>query len=94
MEDFIGDEWPTDHEPETLNEVVSSLEVERIEKAIAALDENERVVFNLFEIEGYSHSEIAIWLECSERSSKRYLSKAKENLQRKLASIRPAKKAI
>ncbi len=60
MEEFVGDEWPQQNEPDVLNDVVSIIDVESIEKAIAALDENERVVFNLFEIEGYSHSEIAI----------------------------------
>lgn len=94
MEDFVGDEWPSEHEPDTLNEVISSIELERIEQAIGALDENERVVFNLFEIEGFSHSEIANLLNCSERSSKRYLHRAKENLQNKLSALRPARKAI
>ena len=45
------------------------------------LDEPARTIFNLFAIDDYKHAEIAEELGISERSSKRYLSKARMALQ-------------
>jgi RNA polymerase sigma-70 factor (ECF subfamily) len=41
----------------------------------------QRCVFNLFEIEGYSHSEIAEILEIPENTSRTYLTRAKKKLR-------------
>lgn len=45
-------------------------------------------IFNLFEIEGYSHKEIAEMLEIDEGTSRSQLYKAKRTLQRKLQGLR------
>lgn len=45
------------------------------------LDEPARTIFNLYAIDEYKHAEIAKELGISVRSSKRYLSKARLNLQ-------------
>jgi RNA polymerase sigma-70 factor (ECF subfamily) len=47
-----------------------------------------RTVFNLYEIEGYSHKEIAEMLGCSEGTSKSNLSRAKVKLRGRLAKLR------
>jgi predicted DNA-binding protein (UPF0251 family) len=63
------------------------LNVQDILNLIEKLDEEEKVVFNLFEIDGYSHKEIAKDLEVSERSSKRYLASARVNLRKMITQI-------
>lgn len=59
--------------------------LELIEKAIHSLSEANRVVFILFEIEGFSHSEISEMLGITEGTSKSRLSRAKEELRLKLS---------
>ena len=51
------------------------------QKLIDALPDGYRVVFNLFAIEGYKHSEIAKKLKISESTSKSQLFKARKLLQ-------------
>jgi len=45
------------------------------------LNELQHLVFNLYEIDGYSHKEIALKLNIPESSSRTYLSRAKQVLQ-------------
>lgn len=45
------------------------------------LSEIQHLVFNLYEIDGYSHKEIALQLNIPESSSRTYLSRAKQVLQ-------------
>ena len=52
--------------------------------AIAALPVVQRTVFNLFVFEKYSHREIAETLSMAERTSKRHLALARQQLQRLL----------
>jgi len=51
---------------------------------INELPEGCRLVFNLFEVEGYSHTEIATWLKVSESTSRSQLHYAKYLLKQKL----------
>jgi len=69
----------------------SQLKVQRIMKSIQKLPDGYRTVFNLYCIEGYSHSEIAKILDISENTSKSQLSKARKYL-RKLLGIAEVKK--
>ena len=62
-------------------QVLDQLAWEDLQKIISQLPATQRVVFNLKEWEGYSHQEIAAELNCSERSSKRYLEAAKQKLK-------------
>jgi len=55
--------------------------VDDIQKIIDALPEGYKMVFNLFAIEGYKHSEIAEKLGISESTSKSQLFKARKLLQ-------------
>lgn len=66
------------------NAATESLEntaVEDIQKLIDLLPEGYKMVFNLYAIEGYKHSEIAAQLGVSESTSKSQLFKARKLLQ-------------
>ncbi len=63
------------------NTVFEKMSAEEIYKLITILPTGYRTVFNLFEIEGYSHKEIATILKISEGTSKSQLSRAKQMLQ-------------
>ena len=65
------------------------LTAEEIFKLIEDLPDGYRTVFNLYEIEGYSHNEIADLLGVSAGTSKSQLSKAKRMLQRKIIDLDP-----
>lgn len=78
-------------EIENYTEVVESemdieASVAAIQKVIDALPDGYRVVFNLYEIEGYKHQEIAEMLNISISTSKTQLFKAKRALQAQLRS--------
>jgi RNA polymerase sigma-70 factor (ECF subfamily) len=60
-----------------------NLEVEDIEQLITELPIGYRTIFNLYAIEGYSHKEIATFLDISEGTSKSQLSRARAILQTK-----------
>lgn len=68
------------HEPSP----ISHLSAEEIKNFIQQLPLGSRTVFNLYVIEGYSHSEIAAKLNIKIGSSKSQLHKAKEKLKNKL----------
>ncbi|MEL6485137.1 MAG: sigma-70 region 4 domain-containing protein, partial [Bacteroidota bacterium] len=59
-----------------------TLTVQDIHKMLSELPELLKVVFNLYEIEGYSHREIAKLLDIGESSSRTYLVRAKKQLRR------------
>ena len=60
--------------------------VTSIHKAIASLPEGYRVVFSLYALEGYDHSEISEILEITESTSKSQYSRAKSKLYEILRS--------
>ncbi|MHB0755281.1 RNA polymerase sigma factor [Polaribacter sp. M15] len=62
-------------------ESLENTAVEDIQKLIDQLPEGYKMVFNLFAIEGYKHSEIANQLGISESTSKSQLFKARKLLQ-------------
>jgi RNA polymerase sigma-70 factor (ECF subfamily) len=66
--------------------------IEYLMQAIASLPEGYNLVFNLFEIDGYSHAEIAEMLGISPASSRSQLSRAKQRLISKLQP-QPLKRA-
>lgn len=77
---------------EVYNSAEKDLQAKDILKLIESLDEHERIVFNLFEIEGMHHEEIAKHLMVSERTSKRYLNQARETLKEKITRLFTASK--
>jgi len=54
-------------------------------QAIASLPEGARVVFNLFAVEGYTHSEVAQTLGITESTSRAHLTRARMLLKTRLA---------
>jgi len=64
-----------------INASLNKLETEDIIKLIQKLPNDERVIFTLFEIEGYSHSEIEKETGVKKNTSKWLLSKAKKSLK-------------
>lgn len=69
-------------------EVSGELHVEDIMKLLAQLPEIQRAIFNLYEVEGYSHEEVSALLSIPESTSRTYLTRAKKKLRKLyLASI-------
>lgn len=91
IEDESGQERPLSSQEVN---VIDQLSAQEIRAMIAELDQELRMVFVLFELEGYSHEEIAKSLAVSERTSKRYLQKAKGLLRQKLRAEKNYKEVI
>lgn len=64
-----------------------SIPAEILHQFIQELSPGYRTIFNLFEIEGYSHDEIAQILECSPNNSRSQLHRAKRILQEKIGKF-------
>ena len=74
-----------------VNETVfSKLTTEDILNLIQELPEGYRIVFNMYVIEGYKHSEIAEALGYTESTSKTQLLKAKKQLMEKVIKLYPS----
>lgn len=66
-------------------EALNNLSAEEIFNLIIQLPLGYRTVFNLYEVEGFAHKEIALLLDISEGTSKSQLSKSKVLLQKMLS---------
>jgi RNA polymerase sigma factor (sigma-70 family) len=66
--------------------VIETLNVQDILKMMKELPPIQTAIFNLYEIDGYSHDEIAELLAIPASSSRVYLSRAKEKLRTVLRS--------
>lgn len=75
-------------------QVVDQMSEEEVKEMIFSLPENERLVFNLYEWEGYQHREIAEKLNVTERTTKRYLKAAKLKLKKMIEIRSDLKKVI
>jgi DNA-directed RNA polymerase specialized sigma24 family protein len=64
----------------TLNSILDTIHEEALIGMIQSLKDEERIVFTLFEIEGYSHKEIEGLTSIKQNTSKWLLSKARSNL--------------
>lgn len=71
----------TDESPVSYVEAESKLFVEDILKLLHELPDLHRTVFNLYEIEGFSHDEIGEMLTIPVSSSRTYLTRAKQKLR-------------
>jgi RNA polymerase sigma factor (sigma-70 family) len=69
------------------DDVIDRLSADELIKVIQGLPEGYRLVFNLYEIEGYSHQEIAKQLGIQEGTSKSQLFKAKTWLRKSLVKL-------
>ena len=61
--------------------VSGNLHVEDIMKLLLQLPEIQRTIFNLYEVEGYSHEEVSVLLAIPESTSRTYLTRAKKKLR-------------
>lgn len=66
----------------TVNDTDSGLHLTELHELIKYLPYLHRSVFNLFEIEGFNHREIAELLHIPESSSRTYLTRAKKELRK------------
>lgn len=66
------------------NDIIESISAEEVELLMNTLTDRQKMVFNLFEFDGYKHEEIAEMLEISERTSKRMLRDARNILRERL----------
>lgn len=65
---------------------IDSLNAQDIMKMMKTLPALQLAIFNLYEIDGYSHDEIADMLNIPASSSRVYLSRAKERLRKVLTT--------
>jgi RNA polymerase sigma factor (sigma-70 family) len=68
------------------NTAVQQLNAKDILKLMDELPAIQRAIFNLYEIDGYNHDEIAEMLTIPASSSRVYLSRAKEKLRKALTT--------
>ena len=74
---------PQSEPPEgwTEPEQASRLEADEILALLAGLEATPRAVFNLYEVEGYAHDEIAEMLDIAPGTSRSHLTRAKKQLR-------------
>jgi RNA polymerase sigma-70 factor (ECF subfamily) len=77
--DSLDDEAVEIHETATVDE----LELKELMDLLNGLPEMYRLIFNLYEMEGYTHQEISEKLGISESTSRADLSRAKQILRKK-----------
>ena len=68
------------------DEFYAKLKAETAIQAISELSPAYRMVFNMYVIEGFTHKEIADYLDISEGTSKSNLAKAKQKLRKQLTA--------
>ncbi len=68
-------------------EVLDQLDMEDLIKVIQTLPDGFRAVFNLYEVEGYSHKEVGELLDISDKTSRSQLTRAKQILRKKLSAL-------
>ncbi len=66
------------------DDIIGSFSVDALLKIIDSLPKGYKMVFNLYEMEGYSHKEIAQLCDFTENTSKSQLVKAKKFLRKKI----------
>ncbi len=87
MKDRISIDECENIEDEIHPSVLSKLTTDDLLECIRQLPSGYRTVFNLYAIEGYSHSEIAKMLSISESSSQSQLVRARKILQRNVQCV-------
>lgn len=83
--EFLTDDIAIYEQP--TNDTDIELDVDEIQLLIDKLPEGYRMVFNMYAIEGYKHSEIAELLDIAESTSKTQLFKARKLLQQQIKQI-------
>lgn len=78
---FYVEDLGEDEHPATHVSVASDLHVSDIMNLLNHLPDTQRLVFNLYEIEGFAHDEISQMLNIPESSSRVYLTRSKNKLR-------------
>jgi RNA polymerase sigma factor (sigma-70 family) len=88
LEPGLEDYWEISYAPLPLDQ----LNIEFLMEIIGKLPREMRLVFNLYEIEGYSHEEISELTGINVNSCRVYLSRGKKKLRQQLESLEEYKK--
>lgn len=83
----IDDNYIADNENDAIDEDQLRLSIERVRKAMYQLPENARIVFSLYLLEGYDHSEIADILHITESTSKTQFMRARQRVKEILIAM-------
>lgn len=83
---YVGQHYDTGMNFE-LNEALTNLDLEEIQRCIDLLPQVSKKVFNLFIIDGYSHKEIAKMLQMTEGTSKWHVNFSRQKLQESLQHL-------
>lgn len=83
--EFAADDMEVYEKP--IDYVNTELDVDEVQQLIDKLPEGYKMVFNMYAIEGYKHSEIANMLGISESTSKSQLFKARKLLQQQIKQL-------
>ena len=75
-------------ETETTNQLEEASNVSELQHLIDNLQDDFRIVFNLFVIEGYKHKEIAVLLKIPEQVSRMRFYRARKQLQKQYAQLK------
>lgn len=75
------------HQNEDYELILSHFSDEMLIRLINELPDGYRMVFNMHEVEGYSHAEIGELLQISEVTSRSQLNRAKQTLKNKLKAF-------
>ena len=69
-------------------DIIDRLDTQELLKVVKSLPDKYREVFNLIEIDGYSHKEVAKMIGIKESSSRSRLTRSKQLLREKLVSLK------
>lgn len=75
-----------EHQSEEFEKLMNKIDTQDLIQIIQGLPENEKLVFNMYELEGFSHIEIEKHTGIKKNTSKWLLSKAKSMLRTKILS--------
>lgn len=70
---------------DSMTSIEATMEVEALDELFLKMPEPMKTFFNLYIMDEFTHSEIAEKLKCNERTSKRYLSKARAWLGQRIS---------
>jgi RNA polymerase sigma factor (sigma-70 family) len=87
VDEEITDSYLPTADENNIKEEELQLSVERVKKAMNSLPEGARVIFSLYLIEGYDHTEISEILHISESTSKTQFMRARQMVKEMLLSM-------
>jgi len=87
IDEEISDDQLSSTETESVDEEELQLSVERVKIAMNQLPEGARVIFSLYLLEGYDHTEISEILHISESTSKTQFMRARQMVKEWLLKL-------